>query len=135
MLDRVRDSYGYHRFVALYGVLVALAAVARRQQVVRGARENLSLWLFVVLYFGGYALLYSWYAAIASGNRLILGQFMPLMFCLFVALERLLGDTHLAVKGRSVSAASAAHFFVLILLLPDIYFVVTRRVVTIIGGY
>ena len=135
VLDRVRDSYGYHRFVALYGVLVALATVARRQQVVRGARENLSLWLFVVLYFGGYALLYSWYAAIASGNRLILGQFMPLMFCLFVALERLLGDTHLAVKGRSVSAASAAHFFVLILLLPDIYFVVTRRVVTIIGGY
>ena len=43
----------------------------------------------MILYFGGYFLFYAWYAPISDGNRLILAQFIPLMFIISYALQTL----------------------------------------------
>ena len=51
---------------------------------------NPALSLFLVTYFGAYALLYSWYAPIAAWNRLVLAQFIPLMFVVSLGLRKLL---------------------------------------------
>jgi hypothetical protein len=97
--------------------------------------SNPILCLFLVFYFGGYLLLYFWYAAINSGNRLILAQFIPLMFTISYGIYALLHSSQLRIKGHSVDTLVIINLAILLIVITDIYTVLTTRVGTIYGGW
>lgn len=127
-------SYGYLTYVWLYAGALAAALLTRPRQAWETARRHGFLLLFVCLYFVGYFLLYAWYAPIASGNRLILAQFLPLLFALSLGQHSLLQERSLQVGRRRVPALTAFNLVVFLILVVDIYFILSVRVGTLVGG-
>jgi hypothetical protein len=58
-----------------------------------------------VIYFAGYLPLYSWHAPIVDGNRLVLAQFIPVMFIITFGLHTLLGSSRLMIGEHSEPTA------------------------------
>lgn len=135
VLRNVRDSYGYHRFVILYIVLLSLGALAKREAVWVLAKRNPFQLLFLLGYFGAYFLLYAWYAPIVAGNRLILAQFLPFLFVLTRGMKTLIGEATLDYRDLRLSAFNASQVVILILLVPDALDIVFFRVTTLYGGF
>lgn len=134
VLDNVIHSYGYFKYLVLYALLGLAGMIWERRRAVEWAQRNGFLILFVLAYFGAYFLLYAWYAPIAEGNRLILAQFLPLLFVLFSAVHGLLGDKVVKVFDRPVQVLSGINWAMLAILGVDIYLILTQRIGLILGG-
>jgi hypothetical protein len=134
VMDQVVHSYGYFQYIAFYTALLLLASAWLWKRAWKLIQANLFLVLFAVIYFGAYFLLYFWYAPIVSGNRLILAQFIPLLFAVSAGLQTLLGDRHIKISGSQVEALAAINLIVFCILAIDIFFIVTMRVGHMIGG-
>jgi hypothetical protein len=134
VMDQVVHSYGYFKYIAFYTVLLLLASAWQWKRAWKLIQANLFLILFAVIYFGAYFLLYFWYAPIVSGNRLILAQFIPLLFAVTAGLQTLLGDRHIKISGSQISALTAINLVVFCILAVDIFFILTTRVGHMIGG-
>lgn len=132
--EEVAHSYGYLPYVLIYTGLLALAALRYPRQALALGRAHAGLLLFSVVYFIVYALLYFWYAPIAFGNRLVLAQFLPLMFAISAGLHALLKDKSLRLAGSQIALLDAANLLILAFLVVDIYAVLTVRAGALIGG-
>jgi hypothetical protein len=88
--ERVRDSYGYHIYLYVYGGLLLLSLIVNPTGVWNPVRRDIYPYLFIAAYFAAYGLLYAWYAWIASGNRFVLLLFAPLLFVIGRGIDRLL---------------------------------------------
>jgi hypothetical protein len=111
-----------------------LAAIAwQRRRAGELIRRSPFLVAFLLLYFAAYFLLYSWYAAIAAGNRLILAQLIPLLFTLSMGLRGVLADAQVRI-GRPLNALTAVNLVVLAVLAVDIALVLIQRVGVMPGG-
>jgi hypothetical protein len=129
------NSYGYFKYVVIYLSLFTVAILWFWQRASEIVISNPLLCLFLILYFGGYFLLYSWYAPIADSNRFILSQFIPFMFAISYGLETLLRSSQVKVSRRPIDTLLVANLAVLLLVVVDIYFVLTERVGAMYGGY
>ncbi|HEV8713239.1 MAG TPA: hypothetical protein VGX03_10465 [Candidatus Binatia bacterium] len=137
ILSTVIRSYGYAWFVILY--LVALIALSGQNGgplhfLAVFWRANPSLVLFVAAYFLGYLALYAWFTRIASGNRIVLAQFLPALFLIIRSLSY--AQKHnLAIRvfGRRVPASAISPALLLILGLY-LCFVFPHRISTKYGG-
>jgi hypothetical protein len=120
IVDRVADgakevmqgvirSYGYFDYILLYGGLLLTATVVRWPRARQLAKENAILLAFFVLYFTLYVLLYFWYAPIASGDRLTLALFIPLLLVLATGLDAVLRGDQVRIGGRSISWLAIVH--------------------------
>ena len=134
VVNRVVNSYGYAKYVVLYSAFLVFVAIRYRRRTRAVIRANRFLSLFVVAYFVAYLLLYFWYAPIAAGNRLILAQFLPLMFAILSGLQVLLKDVAVKLGRRPVDALVAFNLVVLCLLVFDIYLILSERIGTMVGG-
>jgi hypothetical protein len=134
VMDQVVHSYGYFKYITFYTGLLLLASAWQWKRAWKLVQANLFLILFAVIYFVAYFLLYSWYAPIVSGNRLILAQFIPLLFAVSAGLQTLLGDRHIKISGVKIGALTAINLAVLCILVVDIFFILTMRVGHMIGG-
>ena len=134
VLDEVVHSYGYFKYILVYMCMVVIAILLLWQRARQIIMSNRILCLFLVLYFVTYLLLYFWYAPIADGNRLILAQFIPLMFTLSYGLYKLLDASRIIVKEYVVKISDLANLAIMIIVIVDIVFVLTQRVGTIFGG-
>jgi hypothetical protein len=132
--EEVSDSYGYLPYVLIYAGLLAVATVAYRRQAADMIRANPIPLLFVGLYFCAYLLLYFWYAPIAAGNRLILAQFLPLMYSLSSGLSALLQGKSIRLASREVGLLVVVNLAILPFILYDVYTVLTDRAGWMIGG-
>jgi hypothetical protein len=130
----VSQSYGYLPYVLIYAGLLALAAIACWRQAANIIRADPLPLLFAGFYFSAYLLLYFWYAPIAAGNRLILAQFLPLMFCLSSGLFTLLEGKSIRLAGREVRLLVVVNLALLPLILYGVANVLTDRVGWMIGG-
>ncbi|MDB5335479.1 MAG: hypothetical protein JWN70_1098 [Planctomycetaceae bacterium] len=130
-------SYGYAEFALLY---FALLGVLFWQN-----RRGLDLWqewhrhgsavLFVGLYFGGYLLLYAWFAPVSTGHRFVLTLYLP---ALWLAVRGLLYAQHQRwalqlFRGRAI-AASAISPLMLIALAGYALLIFPQRIGTVYGG-
>jgi hypothetical protein len=134
VMDQVVHSYGYFKYIAFYTALLLLASAWQWKRAWKLIQTNFFIIMFVVIYFGVYFLLYFWYTPIVSGNRLILAQFIPLLFALSAGLQTLLGDQRIKIAGSQVKALTAVNLIVFCILAIDIFFVLTMRVGHMIGG-
>jgi hypothetical protein len=90
--------------------------------------------LFAGIYFIAYLLLYFWYAPIAAGNRLVLAQFLPLMYSLSVGLHALLGDKTIRLAGWRLRLLDLINLALLVFIVFDIRSVLTGRILWMKGG-
>jgi hypothetical protein len=135
VLNNVVRSYGYFKYIVIYLCLLAVAILRSRRRASQAVKSNPFLCLFLVVYLAGYFLLYSWYAPIADGNRLVLAQFIPLMFTISSVLHTLLRSSRLKARGHSVRTTVVCNLALLTVVIADIYLVLTERVGTMYGGH
>lgn len=128
-------SYGYFKYLEIYmGALILAAAFFWERTRERIHSDPLPL-LFVLLYFVVYFCLYAWYAPINSGNRLILAQFIPLLFIVSLGLKDLLDDQQVRLMARTANPLTALNLAMLALLAVNIAFLFILRVGSMYGGY
>ncbi|MCH8148202.1 MAG: tetratricopeptide repeat protein [Planctomycetes bacterium] len=82
----------YAKYLALVSGFCLVLAVRRRR-----TRENILsgygfVVLFCLLFFGGYALSYAWYAQVAYGDRFVLSLLLPALFGGLWLADRLAAD-------------------------------------------
>jgi hypothetical protein len=129
----VARSYGYAKYVLIYAAALIAAIVWQRRRAAELVRRHAFLIAFLVLYFAGYSLLYAWYSSIAAGNRLVLAQFIPLLFTLSMGLQSLLRGVKVHA-GRPLDALTGVNLLVLAVLVVDIALVLAFRVGRMEGG-
>ena len=132
--SNVVDSYGYFKYVVIY---VGLLFVAMRRHWTRTREfiaKNPILCMFLLIYFVAYGLLYSWYAPIIAGNRLVLAQFIPLMFVISSGLCLLLRSSQVKVGRHLLDELAAMNLVMTVIVSIDIYFILSERVGTMYGG-
>jgi hypothetical protein len=134
VLNNVVNSYGYLMYIVLYFILLVAAMFWSWRQVLQALRANPLLYLFLVTYFVLYFLLCFWYAPIASGNRIILAQFLPLLFSLAYGFHGLLRSSTIKAGKYCITPSAVATVVILLIVVVDIYFVLTERVGIIYGG-
>ena len=132
--SNMRDSYGYFKYLLIYTGLLALAGAWHWRRTRQLIAMHPVPFFFVPVYFAIQFLLCAWYAPIADGNRLILSQFVPLMFLLASGIHELLRAAPLKIGVRAVSALTTANVVVLAVVLIDVYLVLTERIGTVSGG-
>ena len=134
VLGNTLPSYGYFKYILIYVCLFCIAILWSWQRAKQAVISNPILSLFLVFYFASYLLLYAWYTPIAPGNRFVLALFIPLMFTISYGLQTLLRSTQIGAGGTSVGALLANNSAILVVVLVDIYFVLTERVGSMYGG-
>jgi hypothetical protein len=134
VIDEVVHSYGYFKYIVFYGGLLLFAGLWQWKRTWKLIQANLFLVSFAVIYFTAYFLLYFWYSPIVSGNRLILAQFIPLLFAVSAGLKTLLGGSEIKLSGLRMERLTAINLAILCVLAVDIFFILTMRVGHMIGG-
>jgi len=134
VMDNMIHSYGYLKYIFIFAGLFLFAILIRWRRVLTWFTHNLILLVFILVYFAVYFLLYFWYAPIASGNRLILAQFIPLIGLLAVGFQSLLVDFRINLRGKSVNLFTVINLAILAILVVDIYAVLTMRIMILYGG-
>jgi hypothetical protein len=129
----VARSYGYAKYALIYAAALIAAAAWQRRRAATLVRRHAFLVAFLALYFAGYFLLYAWYSSIAAGNRLVLGQLIPLLFTLSMGLQALLRGVKVRA-GRPLDALTGINLLVLAVLVVDIVAVLAFRVGRMEGG-
>jgi hypothetical protein len=133
VLENAGLSYGYAKYALIYAAALIAAVTWERRRAVGLIRRHPLLVAFLLLYFAAYFVLYAWYSSIVAGNRLILSQFVPLLFTLSMGLRALLRDVK--VQGeRPLDALTALNLLVLGILVVDVALVLTVRVGIMEGG-
>lgn len=135
VLQSVVYSYGYHRYIVIYLCLLIIASAVSWPRARQAMASNPEVCLFLAMYFAAYLVFYTWYAPIADGNRLVLAQFLPLLFSLSKGLQTIWGSSRLVVRGYSLRVMTIINSAVLLIVVVDSYFITTQRVYTIYGGY
>ena len=134
VMKRVAESYGYWEYLKVYAGLLAIACLLRWHRAWTLIRANPLALLFSLVYFPAYALLYFWYAPIAYGDRLILAQFLPLVYSISMGLHGVLGEARLIVAGRSIRWLDLANVALAPLVAMGVYRAVTHGVYVMTGG-
>lgn len=116
-------SYGYLKYAAVYALSGLLYVLHHRKRVAEALSDRAAraASAFVILYFAGYFLLYSWYAPIADGNRLTLSLFLPGLSAIGYVLSRIGRQLPVRVAGVRLTPAGI-HRFALAVLSLDLVF-------------
>lgn len=134
VFDNVINSYGYFKYLVIYFALLLAAMLWSWRQALQALRANPFLYLFLLTYFVLYLLLCFWYAPIASGNRIILAQFLPMLFTLAYGFHCLLRSASIKIDRHFIPLSTMVTVAILLVLVVDSYSVLTERVAAIYGG-
>jgi hypothetical protein len=134
VINHVKRSYGYPKYLALYSGVLLVALALRRRRALAGLKASPFFVLFFVAYFLTYAALYFWYAPIAAGDRLILAQFIPLLLVLVSGGRWLLRGDRLILRGGSLEIFTAVNIVALGIVVREASFALTRGVYILRGG-
>lgn len=135
LYDVASRGYGYLRYVGLYLAFAAVVVVVRFRAVAKFIHRNPSIPWFIVLFLTAYLLLYAWYTPIASGSRLFLSLFLPIMWSLFTLLEnRSFSLPIFKVRGLALRWPATAHVTVGLLILIDLGLVLWPKLLRVYAG-
>ncbi|MBD2090594.1 hypothetical protein H6F67_12090 [Microcoleus sp. FACHB-1515] len=127
----VSSGYGYWKYVVIYMAATLILMGTNFRTVARSIKQSWWLALFVGAYFLGYLLLYAWYAPIASGNRFVLAQFLPLIITLAIAQQQM--SKHrptIAIQKFKVNWFYGFNFLILGIILFELYPILSDRIHT-----
>lgn len=127
-------SYGYMKYAAIYVMAVFIVLFLGKKYVLKILKENTVIAVYFILFFGGYMILYSWYAPIASGNRFMLSLFIPFLFVSSLVLTKFRINRMLVMKNKPVNIDWLFCVLIYTVLVFDIYDVMTARILLIYGG-
>lgn len=129
-------GHGYAKYAIAF-LLFTGVAVAWNHRAVRAALAGRGFVVaFAVAYLGAYLVLYSFYAPIAAGNRLILAQWLPFTVSLAAVVDRTpIREWSVEVRGRRLRLWPAFNVLIACLLLAELPDILTRRLATVYGGY
>jgi hypothetical protein len=134
--DMAAHSYGYFKYFAIYAFALIVTMVRYRERTLQIIRSNLALSIFLLTYFTTYFWLYAWFSPMLRGaNRLVLAQFLPLMFTMSVWLHRLLSDSKTTVLSFQFNTLTLINLAVLVVLIFNIHFILTERISSMYGGF
>jgi len=128
------DSYGYAKYVLLLGLALVAASALNPRALEDALRRHQQSVVFVCLFFGAYVLLYAWFAQIAGGIRLALALLVPLLLTLAYGIRLVLRDRTVRRLGRTLRLLDLVYALLLIVVILDIWSVVTDRVLTTFAG-
>ena len=140
-LDRIHQtamgSYGYYKYLLIYGAFALIVVIVRPGAWFPLTPAQKAQMVFCFCYFAGYLILFAWSSASVWGtNRVGLQLFLPMIFCFAAVIEassrRLPAFRY---RGMSLQPALLFHIAILCLLAPDIYLVLTSRLMTMAGGH
>ncbi len=134
LVKSMAGSYGYFKYLMMYAGVLAGAAVWRRHAARRLIAANVARLLFVSAYLMAYFLLYAWFTRLTDGNRLILAQYLPLIYLLVKGTQELLRGETFRMRERAVPALTAIHVPIFAVLAVDIVVILMSRVMWMVGG-
>lgn len=130
----MRKSYGYYGIGLTYSLFALGLIVWRRKLCLRLFLRRPMPVLAVLSYFGGYFLLVAWYSQIISGNRFILGLFLPWIFTLAAVSIPLARRLHVPVAGKKLPLLIVFNTAISLWLFIEIAVIFLLRVPTTYGG-
>jgi len=131
MLRHVKSSYGFFKYMLFYAAFAFLILCIRKTTMAR-LRNHVPLALFLTAYFSVYFLSYGFYMATGPIIRHVLSLFLPFLFT--VSLITVPTAQAIKIPRTGVSVHHAMNLLITLILLPDIYFVLTDRVLRIFGA-
>ena len=134
IIENMANSYGYFKYFLIYLIVLIITQILNWAKYEKMPQFDLFNLVFLSAYFGLYFLLYSWYVPIAEGNRLVLAQFMPAMFAISLGLQETLKTSVVKLFERPVPALFVINGVVLLVLLVDIYLILTVRIINTWSG-
>lgn len=137
IIQNVKSSYGYAKYILYLFLILIFSVLLNPRRTLGEIRRHPLVFLFVGAYLMGYFLLYAWYTPIAQGNRLILALFLPLVFALSYAFSFLLqsGDPNSRSYKRNRSLSTITNLVLLMILIVDIYSILSNRLYAVFGGF
>ncbi|MBN1813300.1 MAG: hypothetical protein JXA14_15800 [Anaerolineae bacterium] len=134
--SQCKDSYGYYKYVLIYCATFLVVVILNFRRNLEMVAQHPFILSFCLFYFVAYLLAYAWYMAIAFGNRFILAQFLPFMFSIsYVICAQPSRYLPIRCKGIRIRSLDVLNVSVLLVLVVDIYFILTERIVALYGGW
>jgi hypothetical protein len=131
MLRHMKGSYGFFKYILMYTIFALLILFLRRSFLMTRIRENLTLVLFITVYFSVYFLSYSFYMATGPIIRHVLSLFLPLLFTLSLIIVP--EAQHVKIY-KGINLQLAFNLLITLVLIPDIYLTLTDKVLRIFGA-
>lgn len=128
------ETYGYGKYVVFFVGLLTIVAIWQWRQVKHLVAERPFQTGFVTAYLVCYILLIAWYTPIGGANRLILALFLPLLYVVGCSLRGIKIKWALHIGRHESDFLLLVNLFVLAVILVDIYFILTQRIVVQFGG-
>jgi hypothetical protein len=131
----LRKPYGRFNFPAIYSFVLLVFCLYNIRLSLKLSRRYIFLLVFALAYFGGYMVSFAWFAPITNFfvGRFVYGLYLPYLFCLFVALNKLVEEIqYIHIGGRSIRAANLVcviHAGVFLMVLYELYFFTHSRLV------
>ena len=135
IFENVLHSYGYQGYFLVYLLVLLAGLIFRRVKYSNFPPFDAFQLFFVFTWFGAYFLLYAWYTPITEGVRLILAQYMPLMFAISLGVKETFKPLLVPLFQRKIALLDLVNGMILLVLVADIYWVVSERIYKIYGGY
>ncbi|MBN2412342.1 hypothetical protein JXQ31_11675 [candidate division KSB1 bacterium] len=128
-----KHAYGYFWYLFYYLIYFLLLVLINLKKSVELAKEHIFLFLFLISYFGVYFGLNAWWNYLGPSVRHILAIFLPFMFIVNYIVT-LLPEKTLNIWRYQVSFEKVFNVFISIMLIYDIYTILTFRLITIMAG-
>jgi hypothetical protein len=127
-------NYGYGKYAVFFVGLLTIVALWQWRRVIYLISTQPFQVGFVFAYFLSYTLLIAWYTYIGGANRLILALFLPFMYIVGRSLHGIKIKWTLSIGRHDFDFLYLVNLLVLAVVLVDIYFILTQRIVIQFGG-
>ena len=121
--------YSKINYLFLYGILLVILFIQKHNmQIIK--RLLLQYWaviIFTVLFVTGYLTLYAWYSPFAGGTRFLYSLFLPTLFSIFIALDKISKTLHHNQVLSAIKQHNMLDTIALALLIADFYYVTSIK--------
>jgi len=128
-----KHAYGYFWYLFYYFLFFVIMVILNFKKSLHLAREHIFLLLFLVSYFGVYFGVNAWWNYLGPSVRHILAIFLPLMFIVNYIIK-LLPETRINIWRYNVNFVKVFNVFIYIILIYDVYTILTVRLLTMMAG-
>jgi hypothetical protein len=131
VLHNIFYQYGVTNYWLFFAAIFLIAILLDIRNSLRTARRFPYLILYIVFYFGGYLVVFTWYSHIAGGTRFLFGLYIPflivvLMFMNEMAKNQSSSLDHTHPPGSLEKYLQHTQLFIAFTLLYGIWLVLTR---------
>jgi len=128
-----KHAYGYFWFIFFYALYFILILYMNRKKTWLLLKEHIFLFLFLVCYFGVFFGLNAWWNYLGPSVRHILTLFLPFLFVVNLIIRQL-PEKKLYIAGRTLRVDVVFNVFISVVLLYNVYIIMTTRLYAMTGG-